>query len=89
MKSLNQNSGLGSLDSFPSVVVVDIGRLPRAMGFFCFFAGLRFFRHLFQVVVSVVVNRGGASDVMLILILVWFFLLHHLIKLAANFRHPF
>ena len=87
MKTLNQNSGLGSLDSFPSVVVVDIGRLPRAMGFFCFFAGLRFFRHLFSVVVSIIVNRGGASDVMLIL--VWLFLLHRLIKLAANFRHPF
>jgi len=37
MKSLNQNSGLGSLDSFPSVVVVDIGRLHRAIGVLLFF----------------------------------------------------
>jgi hypothetical protein len=31
-KSLNQKSGLGSLDSFLSVVVVGIGQFPRAMG---------------------------------------------------------
>ena len=46
MKSLNQNSGLGSLDSFPSVVVVDIGRLPRAMGFLLFFRRSKVFSAL-------------------------------------------
>jgi len=51
MKSLNQNSGLGSLDSFPSVVVVDIGRLHRAIGVLLFFHRSKVF--------STLVSRSG------------------------------
>jgi hypothetical protein len=60
-KSLNQKSGLGSLDSFPSVVVVDIGRSLELWGFFCLFVGLRFFRRLFPVVVSIFLMGEGPA----------------------------